>query len=463
MNIVHVSAEYYPFAKVGGLADVVYGLSHQQTKMRMRVSVFIPEYSLLDREQLGEGERVYEGRLKNVSYSVVRYTHQKTAVYLFRFSDRLFDRDSIYGQKDDFTRFLQFSLACSDFLLQKKVKADVVHLHDWQAAYASFIIKPLGCKIVLTLHNLEHQGRGPIGELLQLAPSVPWIGKDEVNLLEIGIDQADVVVTVSPRYKEEILTWQGSWGLDAALGRNRHKLHGIINGLGDAPFNPRDDRFLTEKLQGESIQSILSFKKSAKKELQELLGKRLITPLIVTVSRLAHQKGLDFMTHLCEMTETLGCSYLILGIPATNELGKHFAYLKEKYRDSPYVHISLEFNLRLSHLAFAAADFTYIPSLFEPCGLTQMIGIRYKSIPIARATGGLINTIHDYNDKNIPQQERNGYLFSGWGFDPSDSAIRRALQDYNNKKNFEDHLLNLSKFRFSWDEPERAYFALYKS
>ncbi|MDF2549865.1 MAG: glycogen synthase [Chlamydiales bacterium] len=482
MRIVHITSEYAPIAKVGGLADVASGLSLELKKSGIDIEVILPKYSLFPEEftkALHPGEsftclfdkQSFENQAYHTQYSGIPLTlldnnHPKD----------LFKRRAIYGEVDDMERFLYFCKAAVTYLLKKNDPADIIHLHDWPTAAIAPLLhhfKALKAKVVFTIHNLEHQGLVSHEVLHQMEPLpsfyLEWHAMQDpkvphlANLLKGGITFSQAVTTVSPSYKEEILTPLGGRSLDLAL-KAHPRLHGILNGLDTAYWNPKTDPYLKEHYHVGDIQEEAFPKKAANKSalLSELQMADEGAPLVGVITRLVSQKGPHLIEHALYRTLEQGGSFILLGSSPVREIDLYFRQLAKALAGNPLVKIILESDERLAHQIYAAADFFLVPSLFEPCGLTQLIAMRYGAIPIVRETGGLKDTVHDIEYSTLPVEERNGYTFKDFNIQGVNSALDRALSEFHDHTRRTQLIRQGMRQDFSWRPSAEKYLTLYR-
>lgn len=470
MDIVHVASELAPTAKVGGLGDVIAGLSRALVDKGQHVTVFLPKYDCLalqafehlelsgqSFDSFFEGKwhhnKVWKGILNGVSVILI----EAFEPYGF------FERSCVYGADDDGDRFLYFCRAVLDYLNSVKWTPDVLHVHDWHAAIIPLLNQTffsLPSKTVLTIHNIEYQGFVNASSLKKIGFSENDFSKEWVNLLEQGILYADAITTVSPTYAKEILTVEGGKGLEKVLRAKSNKLFGILNGIDEKIWNPKTDPVLPNHFDASEIKKDKApFIENKGKvqahvrhmfSLQEKKG-----PLVACVSRLVPQKGPEMIQEALFWTLNNGGQFILLGAASDQKIHHEFYQVKRDVMDTQFAHIELTYNEKLSHLVFGAADIIIVPSHFEPCGLTQMIGMRYGAIPVVRKTGGLADTVFD---------GINGFTFD----DPLPEACNDAL-----KKAFDTWFQNPSIWKtllhtcmttdFSWTKSAAAYLALYEN
>lgn len=459
MNIVHIASELAPFAKVGGLADMVYGLAQECRRLGARVEVIIPKYDhcFKEAQMVMQNLKSFDGP-NSYDNTIWRIDVHGLTVTLVEphHPEQLFRRGLIYGCPDDVSRFIYFSRAALEYLYKRKDKIDVIHVHDWSTAICAPLIKQmyllLGLavkKCVLTIHNLEHQGLCTVQDLSQSGLNgKDFLTSDKmqdvknpelINLLKGGIIYATDVTTVSPRYEKEIKTPLGGAGLDTLLTHVQHKLKGILNGI-DLDYWRPDFTIEQKKDKKSALQKKLKLETSD-------------APLACAVTRLATQKAPDLIRHAIFRTLEKGGQFVLVGTPASPEIDQMFRKVKKELSKNKKVAIVLDYDEPLSKLVFAGADMIVIPSLFEPCGLTQMIAQRYGTVPVVRATGGLADTVFE---------GETGFLFEYPDEAGVNWALDRALACCRDQKEAWKKLIQNGMSRdFGWKKPAEEYMKVY--
>lgn len=431
MKILHLSAECTPLAKVGGLADAVYGLARAQKELGADVEILLPKYDTLPQGVTSVG---------GVPLTLLE-------------SKTHFERGAIYGFPDDIERFLAFSQTAANYIKNLPHMPDIVHLHDWHvAATAAFLHQR--CKIVLTLHNMAYRGETTKDVLTNAHLPLAAFSTDGAppSLLRGGIFYSDLVTTVSPTYADEIRSWSGKDPLATLLSSK--KFCGILNGIDYDYWNPTSDPHLPHHFAAAHLQSGYPFL-SGKAKLKAYLRQKLSlpesdAPLIGCVTRLTYQKGPELIKEalLCALENK--AQFVLVGAPDNAETLKTFSTLQAQTQGK--AHLTFAFDEPLSHLLYGAADLILVPSLFEPCGLTQMIAMRYGALPLVRSTGGLADTVFD---------NKNGFTFLA----PTPEAIRhtlhRSLSLYATPE-WHSLLHTALTTDFSWTNSAQEYLTLYK-
>lgn len=483
MQIIHVGTELTPVAKVGGLGDVLLGLSRELLRKGHSVRVILPKYDCLVTESVAhlqpvqtlssqwEGKpmemEVWKGEVESIPTTFLRSCHPKG----------YFDRECIYGSPDDTERFLHFCRMVYDYLTQTEEIPDILHLHDWQASALALLFREdpfYDPSIVFTIHNLAYQGITDPEAILSLGIEhlPPHLEdpkeKGKINLMKGGILYSDFLNTVSPSYAREILTPEGGKNLDAVLRSQEFKFQGILNGIDDRYWNPETDRYLTPHFSSrinpfhQEDRALFQNKTVLKDLLRQRVGLRLTNrPLIACVTRLVPQKGIDLIKHAIHYTISHGGQFLLLGTTNIPSIFEEFQQLQQELEEHPDAKIVLRSPEDLVHQIYAGADLFIVPSLFEPCGLTQLISLRYGTIPIVRATGGLKDTVFDVDHTENPEGA-NGFTF----LDPTPSsleeALERALQTWNQQPDrWQQLALQAMKMDYSWKRSCMEYLEAY--
>jgi starch synthase len=493
MHIIHIASELAPIAKVGGLADVLLGLSRELSWKGHDVDIIIPKYDCMDTEGIRD-LAIYKDNLpsyfdkKEYPNTIWKGWVENLKVYFIepRHPSHFFHRGCYYGCEDDNQRYLFFARAALDFLEQEEIRPDIIHLHDWQTAVIAPLYKevfsPKGYnkpKIVFTIHNIEYQGRCSPQELDLVGLSgkdfltpdklQDTYYKDTINLLKGAIQYADFITTVSPNYAKEVLTPIGGRGLEGILKKNQKKFEGILNGIDYSYWNPEIDRYLPahfsfrEIPQNKKDRNTLDKKAFIKNSLRErLLLSEEHRPIIGCIARLVPQKGIDLIKHALFHALEKGGQFILLGSSPIQSITDDFQELKRRFFDHPRVHLILHHNEELAHMIYAASDMFIVPSLFEPCGLTQMIALKYGSVPIVRKTGGLADTIFDVDYSGKPFEETNGYVFDYADEKGVESALDRAIDCwFHNPDKWRKLMINGMQVDFSWNKPSDEYLKVY--
>ncbi|MBM3191769.1 MAG: glycosyltransferase [Chlamydiae bacterium] len=473
MLVFHVATELSPLAKAGGLGDVVYGLSKELVRLRCKLHIVLPKYSLLPLNELsrlhllGKKRFSLNGDTLYLDVAFWEASYEDLSLILIDPEPPLavFKRKSIYGEEDDPRRFLLFCLAATAYL--EKMSPSLVHLHDWPTAPLAFLLRNSRHRTLLTLHNLLHQGRCSPSTWTSLG--LPLLSEMQdpceaslINLLQLGILHAHQLTTVSPTYAKEIQTPAQGYYLNPLLHKLNFKLHGILNGIDLNYWNPYKDSALPFPYPQNSLPLIQDAKAKNKAALYKRLGMPLSErPLFGYITRLDEQKGPHLITHGVKAILELGGYCIILGKVVSPSLDELFSSLKATYAKHPHFHFQDGFDERLAKLLYAAADFIVIPSLFEPCGLTQMIAMRYFTIPIVRATGGLADTVYDFEDPLAEETKKVGLRFYSMDPQEQEQTLKRAFLLYQQRASKESLFKTLALQDFSWKHSAQEYLKLY--
>lgn len=479
MNIVMIASEVVPFAKTGGLADVAGTLPKALAKAGNSVSIIMPYYKrIINAEKFGikpANQKIAvqfgDWRLEGEIFTC---TPSPNINVYFISQPNFFDRPELYQTKegdypDNAERFVFFSRASIETMIALKLKPDIVHVHDWQAALVPVFLKThyrerknfAKTRTLLTIHNLGYQGLFPADDMRLTGLGWEYFTYDKLefygklNFLKGGIVFADAINTVSKKYAEEILTKEYGCGLEGTLNFYKNKLHGILNGIDYDEWNPETDSFITHKFSPARMEG----KAGCKLAIQKKFGllQRDKTPLVGVVGRLTVQKGFDIMADAMPRLVGMGFQFAILG---TGE-PKYEEILKDTSEKNPdYVGLKLAYDNALAHQIEAGSDFFLMPSRYEPCGLNQMISLKYGTVPIVRATGGLDDSIIDYDGKG----KGTGFKFTGLSTDDLLKVMGRTLLAYNGTPaNWHRLVENAMECDFSWRRSANEYQNLYKT
>jgi starch synthase len=456
VRILFVSSEVHPYSKTGGLADVVGALPAALARLGHEILVISPWYRGLRGRQplwIGDVEVPFDGGWCVMGVG----TLEAADVRLAFVGHEDFRRERIYGYQDDVRRFCRFTRAVPQVAARVDFTPEVIHVHDWHTAYLPTVLRhgdhlPTGfadLPTVLTIHNAQYQGIAAVDEILRwlqlpqpLAASLTAADGD-ANALRAGSEAADRLTTVSPGYAEELLSAEFGYGLEDTFRSQRHKLVGILNGIETTEWDPAHDRRLPACYDARD----LAGKRSAKLALCRRAGLDPARPLLAVVSRLAEQKGIDVLLAAADTLVEQGWTLFLLG---TGE-ARLEARIRELTGTGGAIAAELEYDEDLAHLVYAGADALAIPSRFEPCGLSQLIAMRYGTLPIARATGGLRDTI---------EHGRTGFLFERLSAGEIVGSAGEALRSYGTPAWTEMMRQAMSR-DYSWTESARRYQELY--
>jgi len=465
MKVLFAAAEIAPLVKVGGLADVVRSLPTELINMGHDARVIVPAYGFLDYNGYKWEQLVNDMML----FSLQRYHKikiKKTAldvlpVYLV-FSDFFTNSPYVYGE-DEIEKFFIFCDAVSQCLPYLDWEPDIIHCHDWHTALLPMMIRNRYAiyRNIFTIHNIKYQGNFDENTLsrsglekfwqgkLPGGASVPW------NFMAQGILWSDVINTVSENFSREILTGQYSFGMQDLLNIRRDSLYGIINGLGKEEYDPETDVNIPFKFSYKDI----SGKYLNRERLQNELGFKLSSeiPLIGMVSRLEEQKGLDIIIEAVpEVLKSVNARFIFLGT-GKEYYEKSLIELETSYPHN--VRTRITYDNHLAHMIYAGSDLFLMPSKWEPCGLGQMIAMRYGTVPVVRRTGGLADTVVEMND-NL--DSGTGFIFDDYLADALKGALLAAIQAFNSSRSWDRVIRRIMQQDFSWQSSARKYEQLYK-
>ncbi len=470
-NILMISSEAAPFAKTGGLGDVVGALPAALAKLGHDVRVIIPKYGCIPEEYMAEAEYLFYMYVplgwRNKYCGVFSLKRQGVTFYFI-------DNEYYFGDKalykwNDLERFAFFDKASLEILRKLDFRPNVIHCHDWQTGMVPVLLDAYykrdefycSIKTVFTIHNLKYQGIYSIEaveDFFSLEASYFTDDKLEfhgcANLLKAGIVYADTVTTVSPTYAEEIKTPMGGEGLDGLLFARDNVLSGILNGVDYGEYNPETDPYI---FRNYGAKDAAEGKKANKIALQEQLGLPIDGEkvMIGIVSRLVDQKGLDIIAAAMNELMNMDIQMVVLGTgdEKYENMFKHNAWC-----NSEKMSANITFSNELAHKIYAASDIFLMPSLFEPCGLGQIIAMAYGTIPVVRETGGLKDTVRAYNEFT---DEGNGFSFYPCEAHDLMYTIRRAIRFFGDKTVWNKLVKRDMNEDFSWDESARKYERLY--
>lgn len=478
-KIFITASEVVPFAKTGGLADVVGALPQYLKKLGHDVRVVMPRYYAIDKEKYGLklvpgalgvpvgilGEvwcGVYEGTIPGTDVPIYFIEHEQ---YFGRAN--LYNDDAGQGYMDNDNRFVFFSKACLQLCKKINFYPDVIHANDWQTAVIPVFLNtayrhdPLGSSAsVLTIHNMQHQGSFYEGLMDVLGIGWEYYNylnlefNNQVNILKGGILHSTKLTTVSDGYAREIQGAEHGWGLEGVIRERAGDLYGILNGCDYTEWNPETDKHIIKNFS----ENDLSGKLECKRDLQKSFGlpARDDVPVFGIVSRLVRQKGVDILAEALYRLLDYDAQFVILG---TGEVWSHFYFGGAPRFFPDKIGVYIGFDNMLAHKIEAGSDFFLMPSRFEPCGLNQMYSMRYGTLPIVRATGGLNDTVENYNEET---GEGTGFKFSDLTADAIYNTVGWATYTYYHRKDAMKKLVKKAmQQRFTWEDAARKYEDVY--
>ena len=484
LRVLMVAAECAPFAKAGGLADVLGALPLALEKLGVSVTIAIPRYGLIDPQKFGfelfpspDAGRVPLG-FKSVSYDVHRGQLPGSSVEVFLIgNDLFFDRPGIYVDSttgrdypDQADRWIFFQRATMEFFKTRSPAPDIVHCHDHQtglipAYLLRFYRGDQGFRTtrsIFTIHNIGYQGLLPREVLFrpgfsdsEFYPLSSFEFYGMVNFMKVGIEYADLITTVSPTYAREIQeSSEFAFGLEGVLRQRSHRLLGILNGIDDELWNPEKDPLIPGNYSRTTLDDKVADKKALLQK-YELDASHSDWPLLAMISRIEAQKGFDLVVSILEDLLAKDLYFVLLG--SGNKETE--AYLRTIIKRHPRkASIRFEFDNGSAHLVEAGADIFLMPSKYEPCGLNQMYSLRYGTVPVVRKTGGLADTIREYDPAT---GEGTGFVFSDYDPEQFKAAINRALALWPWRTKWRQLMRNGMRLDWSWKESASKYLETY--
>ncbi|OFI06766.1 glycogen synthase [Clostridium acetireducens DSM 10703] len=471
MKILFAASECYPFAKAGGLGDVVGSLPKEIKKKGIDVRVIIPKYEDIHYSFKEKMRNICNFRVTvgwRNQYCGIEQLEHEGVTYYFVDNEYYFKRKGLYGYYDEGERIAYFSRAILESLTHIGFKPDIIHCNDWHTALVSVFLKEQykynpfynEIKTFFTIHNLKYQGvfgKEVLGELLNMGEEVFTIDKlefyEKVNFLKGGVIYSDVVSTVSETYSKEIQSEYFGEGLHQLLKSVNYKIYGIVNGIDYHVYNPERDKNIWanySKFTGKNIINKIQLQKSLNLDVREEV------PIISIVSRLVEGKGMDLIK--CVLDDILNMDVQMVILGTGDSAYESFFKEKEKIYKGK-LSANIYFDDKLSHKIYAASDIFLMPSLYEPCGLGQIIALRYGTLPVVRETGGLKDTIFSYNEYT---GEGNGFSFSNINAQDMLYTIKRAIDFYYNKDIWEFLVKKAMACDYSWNNSAEKYLDIYK-
>ncbi len=472
MKILFAASEAAPFIKTGGLGDVAQALPQELARNKdVEVAVFLPFYKKIKDNsdikvefvksfgvQVG-WRTVHCGIFKAVSKS-------KKLQHYFIDNEYYFYRDTVYGDYDDGERYTYFSMAVLEALRQLDYFPDIIHCNDWQTALIPTLKKAKfgednryeKIRTVFTIHNIEYQGKMPPEFMTNvIGLSEFWRGlltyDNCVNFMKSAIVSADKVTTVSKTYAFELRHAYFAHGLQDIINENGYKMEGIVNGINTKIYDPKTDPCLEVPFTA----SDMSGKAENKAALQRMLGlpERADVPVIAMITRLASHKGLDLVEYVMGELMNRDVQFVVIG---TGEKKYEDMFNFNAYVHSDKMSANIKFDPVLANRVYAGADMFLMPSKSEPCGLSQLIAMRYGTVPIVRETGGLWDTVPPLNTETL---EGRGFTFKGYNAHDMLGAIDRCIDFYKSKEKWNKHIKNLVKYDSSWKQSVKDYLRIY--
>ena len=480
-----VAPECAPAAKAGGLGDVVSGLSRELEIRGNAVEIILPKYACLRYADIWDLQPCCHDLWVPWRGGAVHctvffgYVHGRKCYFIEpHAADNFFGRGMLYGYADDADRFAFFCKAALEFMLQSGKRPDVIHCHDWHTGlvpvllYEQYQHAMPEQRVCYTIHNFRHQGL--------TGPQVLWatqlgrpdyfldaarMGDDThdqtVNLMKGGLVYANFVTTVSPNHAGEVRNGDHGFGLGRALDAHQAKFGGVLNGVDYHVWNPEIDPLLPARYSVRALESKYRNKEALRERfwLRKTWG-----PVVAYLGRLDGQKGMHLVHHALFYTLAHGGQFVLLGdANHHHDINAHFWHLKRCLNDNPDCHLEIGYQEELAHLIYAGADLLVVPSLFEPCGLAPMTAMRYGTVPVVRAVGGMADTVFDRDFSPRPPWQRNGYVFHQTDNGAVESALRRALGLwFGHPGEFRELISNAMRSDYSWARPGQDYLNIYE-
>ncbi len=486
MYIVQIASECAPVIKAGGLGDVVYGLSRELENRGNTVELILPMYDCMRYDHIWGLHEAYRDLSVPWDGGAIicdvycGWVHGRLCFFIKPKSEQgFFDRGVYYGCSDDTMRFAFFSKAALEFLLRSNKRPDVLHCHDWQTGLIPVMLFEIykfhgmeNQRVCYTIHNFKHQGitGSEVLKATGLNQEAYYFQYDRLrdnfnpfalNMMKGGIVYSNFFNTVSPHHAWEAHYTEVGCGLSHTIHLNEERFTGILNGIDDEFWNPESDRYIPTHYSKDDL--------TAKEKNKKALRDRLFLqdsdkPLICYIGRLDEQKGVHLVHHAIYYALEKGAQFVLLGSATESGINAKFQHEKAFLNDNPDCHLELGFNEELSHLIYAGADMIVVPSNYEPCGLTQMIGFHYGTVPIVRGVGGLLDTVFDRDyDSSQPPEKRNGYVFYQTDEKALESAMDRAIGLYQHApQEYENLVIQGMEYDYSWHNPAKEYLKIYE-
>ena len=483
MHIVMVSPECAPVAKAGGLGDFVQGLSRELAIRGNDVEIILPKYDVLRFDRIRDMHKIHRDLwvpfYDQAIHCDVEYGEADGLKCYFidaHSQHGFFNRGKIYGDADDQDRFAFFSRAIMEFLLMSGRRPDIIHCNDWQTGLVPVLLYEVyaglgmgNSRVCYSLHNMGHQGwtgrhvlhmnRLDVGRLMTPERLQDPGNPHEVNLMKGGIVFSNFVTTVSPRYAWEIQHTEQGKGLQGVLRAHDAKFGGVLNGIDYSIWNPEIDGLIPSQYTPDTLPN----KAANKLALRHRTGLTdVLKPIVAVVSRLDAQKGVELIRHGIFYALAQGCQFVLLGSAPDPAVNADFWRIKHEMDGSPDCHLELGYDEELAHLIYAGSDMILIPSVYEPCGLTQMIAMKYGCVPVVRRVGGLADTVFDANYSDRPFDQRNGYVFDDLTYEGLESALGRGIGLWHRfPEYFRQLRVNGMRMDNSWNKPGQHYLDIY--
>ncbi|MGL6064580.1 MAG: glycogen synthase GlgA [Fusobacteriaceae bacterium] len=472
-KVLFVSGEVYPFIKTGGLGDVAYSLPKILEKEGVDIRVILPKYDQIPWEYKSKMKHIGNKKISlawREEYLGIEELVLDNITYYFVDNEYYFKRNNVYGEMDDCERFAFFSKAIIESFDITGFYPDIIHSNDWHTGLVPLYLNERkregifkNIKNIFTIHNLKFQGSfsySNIEWVLGIDPNYYFHEDgikfhDNFSFLKAGVNYSDIVTTVSQSYAEEIKTSYYGENLEGLFSHHNNKLFGIVNGIDYDIFNPEKDLDIEENFSSKNIENKYINKSELQKKLYLQNNKHI--PIVSIITRLDKQKGLDLIIHIFdELLETTECQFVLLG----NGEPHYESFFREKALQYPgRVSCTIGFNNILAKEIYASSDIFLMPSQFEPCGLSQLISMRYGTIPLVRETGGLRDTVIPFNEFG---DHGTGFTFSNYNAHDMLHVIKYAFSIYYKPKLWKNLVKRAMKADHSWSHSGKKYLELYK-
>jgi len=462
MRILFIASEAFPLAKVGGLADVTSSLALALQDLGHEPCLILPRYSSIKASiQEIQGESFAVSLMGRSEPATLKKTMLKGRILVYLVENqRYFRMEGIYTQ-EELERFLFFSLSIPSIISQLDFRPNIVHCHDWHTALVPLWLKEakIALPSIFTIHNLAYQG--PFDRQFFLRSGLSSVGQEYIpisaprpslNFMSQGILMADIVTTVSPTYASEILTPQYGEGLEQLLNYRRNELYGIVNGIDYDEYNPATDPYLERNYDATTIERRFDNKLALQRE--SGLPQNSDIPLFGMVSRLEEQKGIDLLLQAIDQFIVESKAQLVILGEGREHYHKLLTETALKYPDR--LSVLITYDERLARLIYSGVDIFLMPSRFEPCGLGQLIAMRYGAIPVVRNTGGLADTV-----KDVAEGNGNGFVFQNYTVLEMLEAVKRAEDSFYHEEEWQNLMRRNMKLDFSWKASARKYEEVY--
>ena len=475
MRILIASSEAVPYIKTGGLADVAGSLLKELLSKKQEASLMLPLYSgIRSKYKLHATGKSILVKMGSVAHkgSIFASSKDNPEAYFIE-CDELYGRPELYGTPagdypDNALRFIFFSRAVLEACIALRIKPDLIHCNDWQTALVPLYLKTLykgsvyfsKASTLFTVHNLGYQGifdastlpYTGLGREYFVPDRLEFFGK--LNLMKAGLLYADLLNTVSVTYAREIQQAEYGFGLDGVMRQRARDLYGIINGIDYAEWDPLKDPFIPSRYGEENLKGKVLCRKVL---CQEAAFDDPVLPIVSIVGRFSSQKGIDLVLASLGTLAAMGVNLIVLG-KGDDKYHRLFKKAAGSYKGKIFVYVGFE--ERLAHLIYAGSDFFLMPSQYEPCGLGQLIAMKYGTVPIARKTGGLADTIQDYDHMT---NTGTGFLFSDYSQYAMQDAVKRGVCVFTDKTKMKKLVSNVMGKDFSWSRSADKYLVLYKA